>query len=184
MAFALADEGSPGGKGLVARLEPEGEHAIAADAPSTPRTKARNQKRAGRDVTRILSVAVPLRRSCLRQLGRGHPSPEDCESQGNGTFVEAIVSARDAPACEAVIGSTVTESICLSAPYVDETEEELVLEVIRSGRKCPLELLDHRPERETHPARSPRASYTGAVRPCRSTTAATYGAPTRSGTRL
>jgi len=33
-----------------------------------------------------------------------------------------------------VIGSTVPESIGLSAPYVDETEEELVLEVIRSGR--------------------------------------------------
>ena len=30
--------------------------------------------------------------------------------------------------------STVTEPIGLSAPYVDETEEELVLEVIRSGR--------------------------------------------------
>jgi perosamine synthetase len=48
--------------------------------------------------------------------------------------VEAIVSARDVSACEAVIGSTVTESIGLSAPYVDETEEELVREVIRSGR--------------------------------------------------
>jgi perosamine synthetase len=31
-------------------------------------------------------------------------------------------------------GSTVTKSIGLSAPYVDETEEELVLEVIRSGQ--------------------------------------------------
>ena len=31
-------------------------------------------------------------------------------------------------------GSTVTEQIGLSAPYIDETEEELVLEVIRSGR--------------------------------------------------
>jgi dTDP-4-amino-4,6-dideoxygalactose transaminase len=31
-------------------------------------------------------------------------------------------------------GSTATKPIGLSAPYVDETEEELVLEVIRSGR--------------------------------------------------
>jgi perosamine synthetase len=31
-------------------------------------------------------------------------------------------------------GSTALETIGLSAPYVDETEEELVLDVIRSGR--------------------------------------------------